>query len=303
MTVHILKTALPVFIALFLGVLCRRFAILTNDGAATLRRVAVDICLPAVLFGAFATADYSSGKLLIPLFVFALCVLALLIGKLIGRLLHQESRLAPFLMTGFEAGMLGYGLFALLYPGESSAEFAIIDLGQVLFVFTLYKGLLKGKGKAGELVSEAFSSPVIWAILIGMVFGVTGLYTALEPSGVTGVIAAVTDFVAAPTSCLILITIGFDLRLKDTPWGRALGYTAERFAVMGVIYALALLIDRHLLGGSINSGALLLMLILPAPYVLPVFSDAEEERTAIASTLSVMTLASLLLFCVLAAAV
>lgn len=301
MLIHVLSTALPVFLALFLGLICRRKAILTRDGIAALKKVAVDITLPAVLFSAFASAEYTPKKMLIPLAVFLLCVVALLLGFLLKRLLGQKSRLSPYLMTGFEAGMLGYGLFALLYPGESSSAFAVTDLGQVLFVFTVYKGLLMGKGKARELIRDAFSSPVLWAIIVGMVFGITGLYDALKPSGVAGIIDSAASFVAAPTSCLILITIGYDLTLKDVPWGRALGFTAERYAVMGLLFAAMLLINRRVLGGMMDENALLLLLILPAPYVLPVFADVEDERTAVASTLSVMTLLSLVIFSVMAA--
>ena len=300
MLVHILNTALPVFAALFIGILCRKRNILSREGVAALRKLAVDITLPAVLFSAFATAEYTPRNMLIPLLTFVLCVLALLFGFGLKKLFRQESRLMPYLMTGFEAGMLGYGLFALLYPGQSNAAFAIIDLGQVLFVFTVYKGLIMGKGSAKELAKQAFSSPVLWAIIAGMLFGITGLYKALQPSGVAGVIDTLAAFIAAPTSVLILISIGYDLQLENTPWKRVLSYTGMRVLTMGVIAAAAIAVNRLLLGGIMHEGALALMLILPAPYVLPVFSDAEEEREDIASTLSVMTLLSLVLFSVMA---
>lgn len=301
MIIHVLYTALPVFAALFIGVLCRKRNILDRGGVDALRKLAVDITLPAVLFSAFATADYSPRNMLIPLLTFVLCIAALLLGFLLKKLFKCDSRLMPYLMTGFEAGMLGYGLFALLYPGQSSSAFAIIDLGQVLFVFTLYKGMLMGKGSAKELAKQAFSSPVLWAIIAGMLFGITGLYSALEPSGVASVIDKLAEFIAAPTSCLILISIGYDLEFKDTPWKRVLSYTGMRVAVMAIIFALAVFVNRHLLGGIMHEGALMLMMILPAPYVLPIFTDAESERTDIASTLSVMTLLSLVLFSLMAA--
>ena len=300
MLLHVLNTALPVFAALFLGVLCRKRAILDRGGVDALKRVAVDICLPAVLFAAFASAEYSAKSVLIPLVVFVLCVAALLLGYLAKRLCGEKSSLMPFLMTGFEAGMLGYGLFALLYPGESNAAFAIVDLGQVLFVFTLYKGLLYGKSGAKELVRQTLRSPVIWAILAGIVFGASGLYAWLGRIGAASVLDGLTDFISAPTSCIILITIGFDLMLARTPWRRVLKYTGIRVVIMALLYAAAVLINRSLLGGAMHEGALLLLIILPAPYVLPIFAEVEEERADIASTLSVMTLLSLLLFSAMA---
>lgn len=145
MLIHLLETALPVFIALFLDMLCRKKQILSREGLDALKKVAVDISLPAVLFAAFAEAEYTPGILYIPLIMFVLCLLALGIGFLLRKVLNQTDPLFPFLMTGFEAGMLGYGLFALLYPDKSNSAFAVLDLGQVLFVFTVYKTLLSGK--------------------------------------------------------------------------------------------------------------------------------------------------------------
>ena len=39
------------------------------------------------------------------------------------------------LMTGFEGGMLGFALYPLLYG--TRAPFAIVDMGQVFFVFSI----------------------------------------------------------------------------------------------------------------------------------------------------------------------
>ncbi len=41
------------------------------------------------------------------------------------------------------------------------------------------------------------------------------------------------------------------------------------------------------------------MFILPAPYVLPVFADDENERSFVSSSLSVLTLISIVAFFIL----
>lgn len=298
--IRALETALPVFIVLGLGMLCRAKQILTREGVAQLKSVAVNIALPAVLLASFATAEYSAKSIGIPLLIFGLCVLALLLGFAAAKLFHL-NRLTPFLCTGFEAGMLGYGLFVLLFPGESNSHFAIIDLGQVLFVFTLYKILLGGKAGLKNVLKDALSSPVLWSILIGLLIGATGLYDALKPSGVSGILDSVTGFISAPTSVLILISIGYDLVPGEIRWRQTAFVVLLRVVIMGALLALALLLNRVLLGGAMHAGALLLMFILPPPYVLPVFADAGDERANISSALSVSTLLSIVLFAVLSA--
>ena len=129
------------------GMLCRGRNMISREGINALKSVVVNITLPAVLLGAFATTRYTFMDVVIPLMMFLVCLAAWLMGKAAGKLLGLSSRFVPFLTTGFEAGMLGYALFEMLYGSARTAEFARIDLGQVLFVFTLYKILLGMAGK------------------------------------------------------------------------------------------------------------------------------------------------------------
>lgn len=298
---HVLETALPVFIAILIGMLCRSRKILTRDGINSAKRIATDITLPAVLFGAFATADYNADTIKIPVTVFILCCAALGLGFLFCKLLKVQGGLTPFLMSGFEAGMLGYGLFALLYKDISNSAFAIIDLGQVLFVFTLYRILLTGNGGIKDAIRNAIASPVLWAIAVGLIFGATGLFNALKPCGAAGVLQSISDFLAAPTSVLILLSIGYDLVPSEIRWRSTFGAVIVRVIVMAIIAGIALLINKFLLNGIMHTGALILMCILPPPYMLPVFSDVPEERSNISSALSILTLVTVAGFAIFSA--
>lgn len=300
MLTRVLETALPVFIALFLGILCRKRQMLTRTGVDALKKVAVDIALPAELLTAFAGAEYSAGGIRIPAVMFAVCLAALFLGKGLRKVLRIESTRMPYLMTGFEAGMMGYGLYALLHP-DGMADFAILDLGQVLFVFTVFKLSISGKGKGKQILREAFSSPVLWAIIAGVILGASGAFEALKPCGVSAVIESVAGFIAAPAGCLILLTVGYDLDLKGIHWNRVLTYTGLRILIMGVLGGLVWLLNRTAFGGAVQPGALILMMSLPAPFLIPVFADVEEEKSDIASTLSVMTLFCIAVFALLAA--
>lgn len=296
------QKALPVFVMLALGMLCRKTKMISREGVAAMKTFAVNITLPAVMLNAFATASYSRESLIVPLVIFSVCVLMLLGGHLLCRMMKIPGRLSPYLATGFEAGMLGYALFALLFPQESASAFAMVDLGQVLFVFTLYKALLAGSSGLRGVVREALHAPTVWAIAAGILIGASGLYGALTPSGLSGVLDAVTGFVSAPTSAVILLTIGYDLVAGEIRWRKTARLAALRLLVGGAALAAVLLIDRFLLGSMMHPGALILMFTLPPPYVLPVFSDVEEERTDVSSALSALTLISLILFMILTVA-
>ena len=296
--ISVIQTALPVFLALGLGMLCRSRNFLSRDGIGALKWVVINITLPFVLFNAFSTAEYSLAAILLPLTVFLLCCLALGAGKLIIKIFRINSRLSAFLASGFEAGMLGYALFALLFPDVSASHFALLDLGQTLFVFTLYKILLSGKTDWKTIGKDMVTSPILWAVFAGVVVGATGLYSALHSWGIGGVVDSVTGFISAPTGMIILLTVGYDLVLKDIPWKRTFGLIVMRLVVMALCLGALVLLNRTVFRGMIFEGAALLLVILPPPYVIPVFADEPGERVQISSALSAMTLVTMILFAV-----
>ncbi len=313
-TIDVLQTILPVIVMLVIGMLCRSKKLLSREGINSLKNVVVNITLPAVLLNAFAATQYTLMDIVIPLAMFGVCTAAWALGKASMKIFKLSSRFVPFLTTGFEAGMLGYALFTMLYGSERTAEFARIDLGQVLFVFTLYKILLSlsdpkqiKNESSGEnrtdlksLLKEMITSPIIIAIITGVLIGATGFYQALIPSGISGILDACTSFVAAPTSAIILLTIGYDLVLGDIPWLSAGKVVLLRFGIMQLLRIALLLLLRVIWPESPLTAAINVMFILPPPFVLPVFADDEDQRVYVSSALSLSTLAAIIGFAVLA---
>ena len=303
--VDVLRTILPVVVMLLIGIVCRRTGLISREGIGALKNVVVNITLPAVLLNAFATTSYTFMDVVVPLLMFGVCLVAWALGKAGGKALHMPSRFVPFLTTGFEAGMLGYALFNMLYGADRTAEFARIDLGQVLFVFTLYKVLLAMDGNeradVGQLVREMALSPIIIAIVAGVLLGATGLYRALEPSGVSGVLDACTAFVSAPTSAIILLTIGYDLVLDDIPWAQTVKVVALRLVIMLALRTALVALLGWIWPEANLTAAINVMFILPPPFVLPVFADDADQRAYVSSALSVSTLVAIAGFAVMAA--
>ena len=294
--ISILQTALPVFLALGVGVFARKTQFLTRDHIDAMKKLVINITLPFVLLSAFASADYNTSTLVLPTMMFLLCCVALGLGFVILRCCKVKSRLAPFLAAGSEAGMLGYSLFVLLFPKHSVSTFAVLDIGQTLFVFTVFKILISGQTNPRVILKDMVTSPILWAVFVGVILGATGAYRAPY---VGQLLDATCDFLSAPTGMVILLTVGYDLVLSQIPWKKTIGFISMRLAVMAVIVTVMILLNRTLLNGVMFEGAALLMVILPPPYVIPVFADEPSERVSISSALSALTVVSLLLFAAL----
>ena len=141
-------------------------------------------------------------------------------------------------------------------------------------------------------------TPILWAVLAGVLIGATGLFGLMEKAGVSGVLTSVTDFISAPTGMIILLTVGYDLVPREIPWKKTIKLIAVRLIVMAVILTSAVMINQTLLNDAMMEWAMVLMVILPPPYVIPVFADEPNERVQISSALSALTLVTMILFAV-----
>ena len=296
--ISVISTALPVFLALAMGMMCRSKGFLTRDGVDTLKKVIVNLTLPFVLFSSFATAEYSLSALILPVIIFIICTVMLVLGFVWVKVTGSGSKVAPFLASGFEAGMLGFSLFALLFPDQSASKFAMLVLGQEIFVFTLYKMLLTGKTSPKAIINDFLSSPTLIAVVLGLVVGASGLYDLFRSWGVSTIIESVTGFISAPTGTIILFAVGFDLVLKEINWKKTGNMVAMRLVIAGVMLGVLILLNRTVLGGMIFEGAAVMLFILPSPFIIPIFTDAAEERVQISSALSALTLITMILFAV-----
>ena len=122
----------------------------------------------------------------------------------------------------------------------------------------------------------------------------------MAASGAASVLDACTDFISAPVSCLILISIGYDLVFRDIPWSEALRSVGLRLMIMAVLGFGMLSLFRILWPGAEWDRAVWLMFLLPPPYVLPVFSRDEQQRVYLSSVLSLSSLVTLAGFIVMA---
>ena len=110
--ISVIETALPVFLALALGTLCRQRSFLSRDNVDALKKVGLNITLPAVLLNDFASAEYSASTLILPVLVFLLCCGALGLGFLLLRLFETYD---PTVWEGIKAQT---GIHKLTYKFE-----------------------------------------------------------------------------------------------------------------------------------------------------------------------------------------
>jgi hypothetical protein len=143
---------------------------------------------------------------------------------------------------------------------------------------------------------------VILSILFGILFNRLGLQTLMASWPVTESILGALGLVAGLTTPLVALVIGFEMQLVR-------GSLLKPFAVVGFrllfwvpvgLLLSTLVVGRWLKLDPVYQAAVMTMVILPPPFVIPLFmSDAsEEDQTFVANSLSIATLATLFAFAI-----
>ena len=252
-TIQILNQVLPILLLISLGYWIRHKDFLTEAGIEELRKLVVNLALPAVLFISFLNVELKAAYFVIFGFTFSLCVLLFLLGKWLRKQLNIRHDYFPYLTTGFEYGMLGISLFGAAYGLEKIGYIAIVDLGHEIFIWFMFLPLLLIKRDGAQNLKEIFksflSAPVVIAILAGILFNILGGQEWLYQLPITGAVMAVFEFLGNLTVPLILIIVGYGIKIDRAGLGETFPVVITR---LGILIPLALILNVVLIRGLLK---------------------------------------------------
>jgi predicted permease len=308
MALEAFTRVLPILLLVGLGVLIRRRGLLSPSTIDDLRRLIVTITLPATLFLAFLRVDLEPRYAVIVVSVFLACVAVLAVSPWLRRGARIEATSMPNLMAGFEAGMLGIPLFAGVFGTAELYRFAIVEIGQELFVFFILVTVvvMRASGRRPplrETVGTFVRHPVILAILAGIGGSIIGLADTLEANVFGEALLATIGMVAVLTTPLIAIVLGYSTSLRVGALRDPARTLAVRLPIwIGLAIGFNIVVIDGLLGlDRLFQAAVMTMAILPPPFVVPLYMaralrhDAEHdpEHAYTVNTLSLATLVTL----------
>jgi malate permease and related proteins len=301
-TLQTIGATLPVIFLVMLGILIRKVQIISPEAIRDFKKLVVNVTLPLLLFKAFATMVFEARYLLIVAAIFLACTLVMVLSSKLGFLPGLTSTYSSFLMAGFEAGMLGYAIFGSIFGDANIPHFAVIDLGQVLFVFFILitrLAVLQGRRLSlGQTLLNFVKSPVIIGIFTGIIANFSGFYQLLAGDGLASSLIATVNLLGGLTMPLVALVIGYELQFQKGRMAVPLQTVALRLAVwVGLALLFNSLVISQFMGLDRNfEAALMLMAILPAPFVVPFYlkEDHKEEQDYILNVLSIGTVVTLI---------
>lgn len=310
----LLSDMLPILVLFALGAAGGGLGLLDKAIVGGLRKLVAKLTLPVLLFSVFASTRLEPRHLLLACAVFVSCGLMGLAGKALSGPLRLPSPASVHLFQGFEAGMLGYALYSSLFGAEGVSRFALADLGQVLYVFTVLMAQMKrpeasagapgvDQGQAGVRGVRVFLSsllsllrdPVVLAILLGLLCSLVFGQSPSLPWASAGLLWKTLSLVGGLTTPLVCLSVGYGLS-QGFKGSLSAAVTVATRMVLAVALSLALILllfPALGIGGDFLS-AVAVLFLLPPPFVISIYRGEEREASYVSSVLSLHTVVSLI---------
>lgn len=306
-TLIIISKVLPIILLIVLGNLLKKIEFFKQNTIDDLKKFIVNISLPALLFIAFTGTKFESKYLLICVAVFFTCIFMLFSGIFLKKLFKSDNRYFPAVFASFETGMIGYSIFVTVFGSENTYKLAVIDLGNIIFIFLILVSYLqKLNGKSAtiqQLLMSFFKSPVILAVLLGSLLSSTGAIEVVKNFPISNSFLDMIKLLSNLTVPVICMVIGYELHLDFKNLGKPLITAILRISILMIMAFLinTFLMEKVLHLDKIFKIALYTMFLLPPTFLLPIFIEDKggEEKQFILNTISVHIILSLITFLVM----
>ena len=134
-------------------------------------------------------------------------------------------------------------------------------------------------------------------MLLGIICGATGIGKLVLNSSVGGIVTSVISMIAAPTSAIVLLVVGYELNMKHELMKKVLITVVTRLGIMAVLLVAVSAIVTGIFGYDKElEVALMVLYSLPAPFIIPMFADLGDDSEYVSTTLSVNTVVTIILF-------
>lgn len=296
----------PIFAAIFLGILARKKNWISREGVQGFQQFVMKIGLPCVVFNSCLTADMgaesvSSMALVLP------AVAAATVWSFSARKKLFPYHNLPQLFAAQETGMLGIPLFMILFGADQAYRMGVLDLTQAVTAYPVIAILTADAGEnptVSAVVKKVLVSPLLVMSLLGLALNISGAGEWLEAVGIARVITESTSFLSAPVSALMIFSVGYNFSLARGKRNVIIRLSVIHFLMYAVFCAIIQLALFLVPGADgLTRWVILLYCFLPSSYLAPGLGRSEEDHTVASGVCSVLTVTSLIVFCIMAALV
>lgn len=299
----VLRIIVPIFIVIGLGMLARRRQLITPEENRGLQQYVSKFAVPCLLFNSCLSCDLGAESVSSMAIVLPMLLISTFWAFRSRKGKYPYHNL-PMAFCAQESGMLGIPLFMTLFGAAEAYRIGVLDMTQALVAIPVIAILTSDAGAdptLGSIVKKVLQSPLLLMSVLALILNFSGAMDWLNGVGIGGVITETTSFIAQPVSAVILFSVGYNFSLglgSRAVIFRLCVIHFAYFALFGLLGQLVLMLVPNV--DPMTRWALLIYTTLPASYLSPGLGREEKDFTVLSGVCSVLTVVSLLVFCVIA---
>ncbi len=302
---EIVSKVIPIILLISLGYLIQAKGIVKQSTIDEMKKVVINISLPAILFMTFLSMELKKEYFLVIITIFIMLGVFCLVGGSLNRIEGIAHPLNPFITSGFAFGLLGVPLYSTVFGAENLGKFSILGVGHEVFMWFAYFTALKIRFKNTKFsigdIEGFLKSPIILSIILGVTFNILSFEIWFQESSLLKGLYGTLKYLANLATPLILIIIGFGLKFNKEYMKQSLRFLIVRMGVIltvGYIFKY-MLIDRIITPEPLFNYAYFTFLILPPAFSLPIFVgeySTDEHKEIANNTVVLSTLISIIIY-------
>ncbi len=301
----IISKIIPIIFLILLGSHFRFNNILRQSTVDEVKKIVIDVAFSAVLFITFLNMEIKKEYFLVSIIIFILLSIFYFAGLAFNLIKTISHPLLPFITSGFAFGFLGIPLFSTVFGSENLGKLSILGIGHEFFIwlvlYTILRIKLGNQRFSIGVAKQIIKSPAIISIVFGIVFNLTGFRTSIHSNSIMKGFYIMVEYLSSLSTPLILIIIGYGLKLNKKYMVQSIKFLIIRFTVIltvGYVFKY-LIIDKVIVSEQIFNYAYFTFLILPPPLSLPIFIGAystKEHEELANNTVVLNTVVSIIIF-------
>ena len=296
--IEVLSKILPIIMMVAIGKALHKTQFLTPETIREVKDLIMQIAMPAVLFRAFIWMDLELSQLSISFSMIILLLILFITGFIIRKILGGKDSFLPYTMSGMSFGLLSIPLFIAVFGIENLSYISLFGVGHELFMWIILYNTMKLDYSSEKLGMKdlviILKSKVMWAVIGGVVLNLLGASYWINTYPILGTIDTTLAYLASLATPMILIVIGYTIRINHSFVKKAWYYVSVRYVVIAIIgYAYKILVlDTFFTTSPLFYHAYVTLLVTTPGFSLPLFAEkyAGEEYGEISNNVVVISL-------------
>lgn len=247
----------------------------------------------------------SSSAILIVLYVLAAFTLAMILGKFISKFTGKEmGHISPYLLTTCEGENVALPLYTSIVGVAYASNTVIYDIAGTVIAFIIIPVLVakktSGNTSTKELLKTIFTNSFVITVMLGIILNVLGVYDMFCQATFIDVYTNTIQQAIAPIVSLILLIIGYNLKINKDTIGSLLKLVGARIIFYILVIAGFFIFFPYLMADKIYMMGVLIYFICPTGFAMPMLISplykGEEDEDFVDAFISLFMVITLIVY-------